>query len=64
MNRNITKDGTMMVNKHLKSWPISLTNIDAKILNKRMANILERSYTMTKSASSQGCRDGSTYTNH
>jgi hypothetical protein len=39
-------------------------NIDAKIFNKIMANnISERSSAMTKPASSQGCRDGSTYAN-
>jgi hypothetical protein len=41
-------------------------NIDAKILNKIMAtessNISEISFTMTKLASLQECRDGSTYT--
>jgi hypothetical protein len=40
-------------------------NIDAKIFNKIMANqnqyISERSFTTTKSASSQGCRGCSTY---
>jgi hypothetical protein len=47
--------------------PISLMNIDAKSLNKIMQtkfnNTSERSYTVTKSALSQGCRDGSTYAN-
>jgi hypothetical protein len=43
-------------------------NIDAKILNKRMQaksnNISERSNTMTKLASYQGHRDGSTHAKH
>jgi hypothetical protein len=47
--------------------PISLTNIDAEVLNKIIQtesnNISERSFSMTKSASSQGCKDGSTYAN-
>jgi hypothetical protein len=41
-------------------------NTDAKILKKRQTkynNISERSFTMTKLASSQGCRDGSTHAN-
>jgi hypothetical protein len=42
-----------------------LNEIHAKILNKIMANksknISERSFTMTKLASLQGCGDGSTY---
>jgi hypothetical protein len=46
----------------------SLINIYAKILNKTMQtesnNISERSFTMTKSASFQGWRSGSTYTNY
>jgi hypothetical protein len=37
-------------------------NIDAK-MQTESNNISEKSFTMTKSALSQGCRDGSTYTN-
>jgi hypothetical protein len=45
-----------------KNKPISLINIDAKMQTKSNS-ISERSFTMTKLASSQGCRDGSTYAN-
>jgi hypothetical protein len=46
---------------------ISLMNTDAKILIKywqtEFNNMSKRSYSMTKSVSFQGCKDGSTYIN-
>ena len=48
--------------------PISLMNIDAKILKKKYwqtasSNTLKRSSTMTKWDSSQGCKDGTIFAN-
>ena len=47
--------------------PISQMNTDAEILKKywqtESSNALKRSYTMTKWNSSQGCKDGTIFSN-
>jgi hypothetical protein len=53
--------------KKLNYRSTSLMNIDAKIIKQwqtEFNSISKKSYAMTTLASSQGCKNGSTYTSH